>query len=178
MLEHVIDQILKQTFDQMIVVLGHEAEEIQKCIPPKNTNRLQYLTNKEYQRGQSTSFLTAVRNVIPSVDSVMFFLGDQPFIKEETIATVLKKGKTMVQKDESPFIIRPYYHNLPGHPIFIGNFRKCDYTGVVGDEGGKSLFRAVKKEVVRLEDPNILFDVDTPEDYSEALRRIEESKIR
>ncbi|MFC0558936.1 nucleotidyltransferase family protein [Halalkalibacter alkalisediminis] len=175
-LEHVIDQLLKQKFDQIIVVLGHEAEKIRKSIPKKHTKHLYYLFNHQYRLGQSTSFLTAIRNVLPSVNSAMFFLGDQPFIKEITIETLLKKGNKMMQVDGSPFVIRPYHHDLPGHPIFIGNFRKCDFSTVVGDEGGRSLFKSTKKEAILIEDPGILFDIDTPADYLEALRKVERLK--
>jgi molybdenum cofactor cytidylyltransferase len=169
-LEIVIDQVIKQTFDQILVVIGHEAEKIKTEIPLQ-TNQVQWVVNKQYHLGQSTSFLTAFCHIKPTINSVMFFLGDQPFLKDDTIGRVLTKGWDMYKNERSPFVVQPYCQQSPGHPTYWGNFRTLDLSVVSGDEGGKSLFPYVKKERLMVEDREIYFDIDTPDDYIKALRK-------
>ncbi len=171
-LEHVIDKVVKQTFDQIIVVIGHEANKIQACLP-HYANRVQWVVNEHFKLGQSTSFLAAIRSMKPQINSAVFFLGDQPFIKDETITRIVIKGKRSLVMENGPFVIRPHYQHAPGHPLFWGNLMHLDFSKMSGDEGGRSLFPFVKKEAFKTGDPDILFDLDTPNDYQKALQKIE-----
>ncbi|GAE37037.1 nucleotidyltransferase family protein [Halalkalibacter akibai] len=167
MLELVINKVVDQVFDQVLVIIGHDAKEIQKRIGTRDD--CQFITNDQYSLGQSTSFRKAFIHMSPSTDAAMFFLADQPYIKNSTIREVLKRGVMRQLCEPNPFVIQAYYQNEPGHPVYFGNVNEIDFSSLTGDEGGKGLFKQLNKEQLPLNDSGIIFDIDTPQDYQKAL---------
>jgi molybdenum cofactor cytidylyltransferase len=170
MLEHVIRNVVAQTFTKVMVVIGHKADEIRKRISIPSSH-CSWIINNKYHLGQSTSFKAALEHMDSSFRSAMFFLGDQPFIKAETIKTVLEEGRHKDKSMTNPFVIRPFYEHQPGHPVYWGNVKALDSSMLSGDEGGKRLLDLVEKYYLNVNDPNILFDIDTPADFKKALKK-------
>ncbi|WP_332630805.1 nucleotidyltransferase family protein [Halalkalibacter flavus] len=169
LLEYVLELVLEHSFEKVIVVLGHKAKEIKEGIDCAST-RVCWVYNPDYRLGQSTSFVTAIDHIDSPFQSVMFFLGDQPFIESETVSTVLEEGRSRVREGSAPFVIRPIYDEKPGHPIYWGNFKKIDFSTLTGDTGGRGLLQFVEKVNFVVKDRGILFDIDTLEDYQRALQ--------
>ncbi len=170
MLEHVIRNVVAQSFEKVMIVIGHKADDIMERISIPSSH-CSWIINHKYHLGQSTSFLTAMENIDSTFRSAMFFLGDQPFLKAETIKTVFEEGYKKEKRMTSPFVIRPFYENQPGHPVFWGNVKALDLSTLSGDKGGKGLLSSVKKHCLHIDDPNILFDIDTLADYQKALMK-------
>ncbi|ARK28936.1 nucleotidyltransferase family protein [Halalkalibacter krulwichiae] len=172
-LQHVIDLTIQQEFDQILVVIGYQAKRVQKMISLQGARQANWLVNDQYRDGQSKSFLMALAHINPMIQSVMFFLGDQPFIKHQTIEQIKASGLKRQLKEEKPFVVRPSYNGKVGHPIYWGNHHCIDFESVTGDEGGRSLFKFIKVEQIEVEDFGVGFDIDTPKDYQEALAHLE-----
>ncbi|MDQ0253471.1 molybdenum cofactor cytidylyltransferase [Evansella vedderi] len=167
-LERVIKKIQTHPFSKIIVVVGHEREKIKSQINI-NDPRLIWLDNDEYKLGQHHSFKKGMEaSLSHQQEGVMFFLGDQPFIQNKVISRIMGNGAERLEKEQTPFAIRPHHKGRPGHPVFFGNISKLHTTW---NKGGRALWRSMEeKEMIHLEDPYIHFDVDTPDDYQRAQR--------
>ncbi|GAE26098.1 CTP:molybdopterin cytidylyltransferase [Halalkalibacter wakoensis JCM 9140] len=174
LLQHVIDNVSHHPFQSILVVLGHEAHAIEKELH-YDSDRVTILYNSNYQEGQSTSFLTAVHSISSKVKHAVFFLGDQPFICAETVNAMIDLGYRKAGESADPFVIRPMFDQKPGHPVFWGNVKEMDFSSLTGDSGGKNIMESVRREFVHVNDENILFDIDTREDYERALEKVVET---
>jgi molybdenum cofactor cytidylyltransferase len=165
LLEHVIRLTLSLNFSKIIAVVGHQSDQVQTCIRVED-ERFQWVVNSHYQAGQSSSLLEGLKNG-EHYSSVMVFLGDQPLISEETIRLVFKRGVDQYgELPNQPFVIRPAFQGTPGHPVFIGNFQMIDFSRLEGDQGAKQIIRNIHHSfLLPVEDPGILIDMDTPEEY-------------
>ena len=161
LLSRVIRQVCQYPFQTIRVVLGHKAEAILQrleCIDP----RLEYVMNYDYLKGQSTSVRTGFQSLPNDNSAVMFFLGDQPFIQDETIQLVLTKGIVKLNETVEPFVLRPAYHGQTGHPVFFGHYHNLNFSSLSGDNGGRDLIQNIKtKSFISVNDSYILFDIDT-----------------
>ncbi|SFI71708.1 molybdenum cofactor cytidylyltransferase [Thermoflavimicrobium dichotomicum] len=173
LLEQVIRKTLTFHFPEVVTVVGHQAEEIQQLIRIKD-DRFRWVVNQNYAAGQSTSLLTGLANVEGRYHSAMVFLGDQPLIAEDTIRRVLERGleKLHTLGKPEPFVVRPSFQGIPGHPVFLGNIRSLDLTGLKGDEGAKGVICTIpNRTILSVEDSGAVLDIDTPEAY-ERVRRL------
>ncbi|SFE52693.1 nucleotidyltransferase family protein [Alteribacillus iranensis] len=175
MLQHVIDKVIKEDFTEIITVVGHEAKRIQAEIEGKDP-RFQWKVNPDYKLGQSTSLRCGLETVIKQAESypchVMVFLADLPFLLPSTIRDVYTKGIEVAKMEDKPFIVRPSYEDVKGHPVFFGNAENLSMDVLQGDEGGKPLMSQLhKKEILPVTDEGILLDIDHKKEYEMARKR-------
>src|SRR5690625_4779908 len=160
LLQQVIQSVKSFPFKEIITVLGHDAEQIQNNVVTKDA-RCCWIVNEDYALGQSQSLKTGIEAI--QTTHVMLFLGDQPFISKTTISAIYEKGKTMERDLSCPFVIRPVYHSIPGHPVFFGNVKQIDFSKLSSDQGAKSLIKQMDNyNEILVEDDEIIFDIDTP----------------
>jgi molybdenum cofactor cytidylyltransferase len=172
LLEQVIRKTLTFPFSEVVVVVGHRAKEIQRLIRIED-DRFRWVVNKDYAAGQSTSLLVGLASGEGRHHSAMVFLGDQPLIAEETIRRILESGLEQVRalRKPDPLVVRPSFRGIPGHPVFLGNFRSMNLTGLKGDLGAKEVLRTIRRRtILSVEDPGVVLDIDTPQAY-ETTRR-------
>ncbi|MCR6105502.1 nucleotidyltransferase family protein [Salipaludibacillus agaradhaerens] len=170
MLEHVVRQRLKEPFEKVIVILGHEEAAIRTAITIK-TPRLEWLRHTRYEEGQTSSLMKGFSVIPEDVDSVMIFLADQPFIKSETIKTVIDEGEIKAKELTTPFTMRPYYRGMPGHPVYWGHIHSPDmpyHAACKGDKGGLRMMQHIEQYCIQVTDPFVVIDIDTPADYKQA----------
>ncbi|MHA6261326.1 nucleotidyltransferase family protein [Sporosarcina sp. CAU 1771] len=175
LLEHTIYRLLNERFAEVLAVIGHQAEEIRTRVQIDNTS-FKWIENKDYLTGQSSSLKKGVEYLKEDHSNAMVFLSDLPFISEETVDLIYKAGKIQMNKSETPFVIRPTYKNVPGHPVFFGNINQNLFAELEGDTGGKSIMNRIPNRIlIKVEDSGILFDIDTPDDYTKAKLKWRES---
>jgi molybdenum cofactor cytidylyltransferase len=162
-LQHVLDRVAGTVCDEIIVVLGHEAERIASAIELPRGARV--LMNDRFAEGQSTSLLAGLGAVDDSADAALIVLGDQPRLPAEVFEAVVGAW------DEGVDVVRPLYDGRPGHPVLIARRAFANLGTLTGDTGARAIVDAVDVEVrdVNLPGPAPV-DIDTREDY-ETLRR-------
>lgn len=174
MLEHVIRLALAECFSEVIAVIGHEAKAIQETIHVMDA-RFRWVMSEDYHKGQGTSLNEGMSQI--SKHHVMVFLGDLPFISRKTIHDMYHLGTEMLKDCEEPFVVQPSYLGTAGHPVFFGNMEPGWFKEIRGDRGAKAIMGKFKvKKKMPVEDEGILFDIDTPEAYQNALKRIGNSR--
>ena len=86
-------------------------------------------------------------------------LADMPFIQTSTyreIASKLTKNNIVV----------PVYKGKQGHPVGFGERFFRELASLSGDKGGRTLIEKYSDSTsyIDVDDPTILYDIDTPED--------------
>ncbi|MDE0481779.1 MAG: nucleotidyltransferase family protein [Candidatus Poribacteria bacterium] len=170
--ETVVDNMLDAKFSEVIVVVGHCAEQIRDLLvdyPAK------IVYNPDYREGMLTSAQVGIRSLnfanaknTSDRDAFSLMLVDQPFITSELIDKVID---AYGQTDKG--IVLPSYNYKRGHPV-IFHHRYADQILALGRESGgvRSLFKSHSEDIhyVNVDTDDVLRDIDYREDYERALR--------
>ena len=102
----------------------------------------------------------------PAADGWVVALADMPFVRPETVATVVQTLTT------GAAIVAPAYRGRRGHPVGFAATLIAELVRLEGDAGARSVLLRHESEVVLVEcdDPGILRDVDEPCDLNIARR--------
>lgn len=163
LLEKVIENAYKSRLTSLVVVLGHEAENIRKRIDFKGAT---VVVNSDYVAGQSSSLRAGLGALPAETDGAMFLLGDQPFVGQKIIDTLI----CAFEKQQSCLII-PTCQGKRGNPVLAHNSIFEMVQMISGDTGARVLFRSLSRQTqeVEVDDPAILQDIDTLEEYQRYL---------
>jgi molybdenum cofactor cytidylyltransferase len=159
-LETLILSLRGAGIQDIAVVLGHHAEEIQQAV---DLSGVRVVLNPDYQRGQTSSLqagLAAVQKV--SVDAVILCLVDHPAVSAEIIGRLISS----FEKDRPPAVI-PIHRGHRGHPVVISRTLFAELLALPPDGAANSVMRKYRDatQFVEVEDRGILLDVDDPEAY-------------
>ena len=163
-LGQVVNNAKNSTLDEIIVVLGHDADNIEKAINLSNT---QIVRNPSFSKGQSSSLIKGLETASPECDAAMFLLGDQPFV---SIAVINKLISAFTAS--KALIVIPYYKTRRGNPVIIDRSLFDRLDSISADKGARVLFEEFKKQTLKvtITDKSILTDVDTIEDYERIVK--------
>ena len=160
MLEQTIDNLLNSKVSEVIVVLGHKAEEIMRKL---TTKPVKIALNPVYHQGMSTSIITGLNLVDERARAVMLALADQPFIDSQSINRLIDEFC-----DHNKGIVIPTYQSRRGHPAIFAIKYKEELSGLKGDIGGRQIIEHHPDDVleVAVDSPGINIDIDTTDDYN------------
>ena len=164
-IEIVIDNLLGSKLDEVVVVIGHEAEKVKACIQHKP---VKIVVNPDYRCGMLASTQCGVRAISESADAFAVALVDQPFIASDLINLVVEAH---TQTDCG--ISLPSYNNRRGHPVIFDRSYAADILALEPENGGvRSLFRKYAHDIhyAVVDTDCVLRDIDYRKDYEEALR--------
>lgn len=162
--ETVVDSMLGAKFDEVIVVLGHCAAEIEKQL---GARPIRTVFNTNYREGMLTSAQTGVR-ALEASDAFALMLVDQPFITSALIDQVVD---AYVQTDKG--IALPSYNYKRGHPVIFNQKYAQDILALNTESGGvRTLFKEYGDDIhyVTVDTDRVLRDIDYREDYERALQ--------
>jgi len=171
MLQHTISHIEASRADYIVLVLGYKARDIEKGLELRRTR---VIYNHDYARGMSSSIRAAVKSLPEEVEAVVFVLGDQPLVKPSTIDRLIQ---AYLSQSGGARIFIPVYRGRRGNPVLIHRSLFPLLLGLEGDRGARNLIDENPELVseVEVEDPGVLIDVDTFDDYK-ALRDTSSSR--
>ena len=166
--EAVIDTATLSVKANIVVVLGSHKEEIKGQIG----NRLvKYCVNNYFMDGMLSSVICGFKALPDNASAALIFLGDQPQIPQEAADMVIKTWK-----QNKKGIVIPTFEGKRGHPVlfetkYIDEIIKLDPV-----KGLRSLSRTFKEDVLEVECnmPEILRDIDTPEEYQKEISKFKE----
>lgn len=162
--ETVVDNMLGAKFDEVIVVVGHRASEVQKQL---GTRPINIVFNPDYREGMLTSAQAGIRTLASS-DAFALMLVDQPFITSALIDQVVD---AYVQTENG--IALPSYNYKRGHPVIFDQKYASDILALTSESGGvRTLFKAYGDDIhyVTVDTDSVLRDIDYREDYERALQ--------
>ncbi len=159
LLARAIENVRAASLDEIVLVLGAEAEAIQPHLSPSLT---QIVVNQAYRQGMASSLRLGLSHVDASSDAALIVLGDQPFLQPQTLSHIMDG----YFKTRAPIVI-PSYQGKRGNPVLLDRSVFFEVMALEGDTGCRAIFPNHLDEIlkVEVEDPGILLDIDTQEDY-------------
>jgi molybdenum cofactor cytidylyltransferase len=148
--------------DDVVVVLGHEAEAILKSVEQSGLS-LRFVVNEQFESGQLSSVLAGLRAIDrPGVNAMLMTLVDVPLVSAATVRAVLQRYRST-----SAPVVRPVRGALHGHPVLIDRSLFDEIRAADPRSGMKPVIRAHVSAAgdVEVEDEGAFSDIDTPEEY-------------
>jgi len=163
-IEHVI-ATFKHAGADVFLVTGHRQEEIKSVI---KTPGITIIYNPDYEKGMFSSIQAGIRHLPPGYQGFLMLPVDIPMVKTGTIKLIMQAG---VNHPEN--IIYPVYDGKRGHPPLIPASLMPEILDWNKEGGLKSFLLTREKSAldIPVTDSSILFDIDTPEDYENLLKR-------
>jgi molybdenum cofactor cytidylyltransferase len=150
--------------DEVIVVLGRAAEEIQ---PRLHSTRARVIVNPVFTEGCSGSYKAGMATIDPRAEAVMVLLGDQPGVDSAVIDHVAQDWRTQGGR-----IALTSYRGRQGHPMVFARALFEQLHQLSGDKAAWKILDAhpdwVRDVAVDHAFPD---DVDTQRDYEALLRQ-------
>ena len=146
--------------EEIRVVIGGGSQEPGDLPPGVFT-----VVNPSPAEGLSSSIRCGLSALPASVDAVLLALADKPLIRPATIVAVVSRFR-----ETGAPLVYPTYRGLQGHPVLVYAALFPDLRALRGDRGAKALLERGAAEAVPVDDEGVLLDIDTPEDYAEAVR--------
>ncbi|MFH0731029.1 MAG: NTP transferase domain-containing protein [Pseudomonadota bacterium] len=149
------------------VVVGHRSTELIAVIEKMGAVAI---PNPRYETGMLSSIKAGI-DTLPAGRNAFFLLPvDIPLVRTRTLIDLLGAWKSGEKK-----ILYPVFSGRRGHPPLISGALRNGILSWEGDGGLRSFLARQEKDAadVPVADEHILFDIDTPENYREALSRLE-----
>ena len=165
LLEHQLRSLLDAGVQKVIVVLGHDSDRLKPIV--ESVEGASWTLNEDYLQGKTTSLKAGVAALAgQKVSDVLLLNVDQPR-SVDTVRTLLERHQV------SPFAITiPTHGGKGGHPIFITAQLLPELAEIEEEtQGLKAVVRrhADATERFEVDDPTVLRDLNTPEQYQQAL---------
>jgi len=162
-LGHLLDEIRASRVSRTTIVLGHHPDVVLEAMPEIAPIAI---VNEQYQLGQLSSLHAGLRAVGDQPDAILMCLADHPFISRQVLDAII-----VAHERTHRSIIVPTYGGGRGHPTLFGRQLYAELLDAPLDQGARVVVRAHSKEVLELvvDEPGILADVDTPEQYEQWL---------
>jgi molybdenum cofactor cytidylyltransferase len=158
MLGWVVRRAEASLLDDVVVVVGHDAEAIRRHVV---LHRARFVVAPDFHEGCTSSIRAGLEALQPQSEAVVLILGDQPGIETETIAAVVEGWQHM----QTP-IVRVSYRGRSGHPMLFAKAQFGQLKALHGDKGVWKLCDAHPDWVYEVEvDRPYPGDVNTWEDY-------------
>jgi molybdenum cofactor cytidylyltransferase len=161
LLQHVLESLIKSDADEVILVLGYEADLIKKTLPALP---IKIVVNPAYTQGMASSLRQGLLAMDPGSEAFLVLLADQPGIGREIINGVIRAFQ---QTDPKRGIVRPVYRGTRGHPVLIGIQYLREALQLQGDMGARQILLNHPEDVLEVDvDQDVVVkDIDTPEEY-------------
>jgi CTP:molybdopterin cytidylyltransferase MocA len=146
--------------DPVIVVLGGDAEAVRSALAARPSVVAAY--NPDHQLGMLSSLQTGLAQAPAESPGAVFTLVDHPRLKVETLEAVLQRFRQTGAE-----VVIPRYAGQRGHPAVISRRVAGELLAMPKSGSPKDVIRGHRAATVfvDLDDPAIVEDIDTPEDY-------------
>ena len=147
LIKYTIKNILGSAVDEIIVVLGHEKEEL-KTIIEKN-KKIKLVFNENFKSGIASSIKVGLKNISNKADAFFICLGDMPDVNQNIYNKLIKARNSYNKKLKPIFkreIIIPSYEGQDGNPILFSKFMKKKLMNLKEDLGPKEIIELNKKK--------------------------------
>ena len=158
-IETVVENVARSVSSNILVVLGSHREQIQEQLV---NSAVKIGVNENYMDGMLSSVICGFRALPGEAKAALIFLADQPQIPAHVTDLVIK---AWIESGKG--IVIPTFNGRRGHPVLIETRYKADIERLDPEKGLRVLSEKFKNDVFEVECsiPEILRDIDTPEEY-------------
>jgi molybdenum cofactor cytidylyltransferase len=163
-----LEAVLAAGFAQVVVVLGHQAEEVGAAIRSLGVTAV---FNAQYETGQVSSVRAGLAALRDPTDAVMVCLGDQPLL---TTADLRATMAAFARRSHGSVLV-PMFGEQRGNPVVL-DWASARQTLEQGTNFGCRHFMAENPERVvtwQTGSDHFIRDVDQPGDYEALVTQAE-----
>lgn len=161
-LEHTISKF-EGVCERVIVVGGHKWNLVQDAVAQIHSMEIKFVFNESFDLGMFSS----IQKGCEEISAREFFItpGDCPLVKKESVQTLARaEGNVVI----------PSYEYKGGHPIKLSSEVGHAILAAEANSNLRMILQDFDKRYVNVDDPGVLMDLDTPEDYKRVIEYYEE----
>lgn len=150
----------------VVMVVGEDGEPILRALGVERLARVQVVKSGNPDAGQSSSLQAGLQELPSGILGAMVLLGDQPLLSPALVRRLLDAFR----RTPEAFLV-PRHAGRRGNPVCIPAAWFPRVLELRGDTGARPLLAHPESQVVEydVDDPAVVTDVDTPEDYARLL---------
>ena len=159
-ISHVITVFRNAGVEDVLVITGGARESIEDAI---SHYKVRAVYNKDFANGEMLSSIQCgIRALLHQTQAVLIGLGDQPQVQERSVKMVCD-----VYAENKSNIVVPSYKMRRGHPWLIMRPLWDDLLNLEYPHTPRDFLNAHSENIqyVNINSPDILADLDTPEEY-------------
>ena len=158
LIKHSVKNILSSSVEELIVVLGHQKETIEKLI--NKNEKIKFVFNKDFESGIASSIKTGLNILSEKTEAFFICLGDMPMVNLNIYNQLIKS----INKKE---IIVPTYKGQQGNPVLFAKSMREKIINISGDVGAKKILELNKDKILNLEinDQCVTKDFNTQDSF-------------
>lgn len=164
MIRHVLETVVEAGCAELVVVLGHQAAEVEAAIAPLGARSV---VNQSFASGQVSSVRAGLGALRQRADAVMVCLGDQPLL---TSADLRQAQAAFARRSHGTMLV-PMCGEQRGNPVII-DWATAQETLARGSHFGCRHAMAEHPERVyywQSQNEHFVRDIDQPADYQALL---------
>ena len=159
-LTHVISVFQNAEVEDILVVTGGFREQVEELVSGSNVKTV---FNNEFEKSEMlTSIQCGLRALTRQTQAVLIGLGDQPQVQEGTVRKVCEAFR-----ESKSNLVVPSYRMRRGHPWLVARPLWEEILEMQPPQSPRDLLNGHTQEIeyVTIDNPSIMQDLDTPEDY-------------
>ena len=139
LLNHSLKALHKSKVNKVIIVLGHQQNEVKKIIKKNKKNIFSF--NKNFRKGMASSIKVGLKKVSKNDKGFIVVQSDMPFIKSSDINKIYNSIKS------KKFLVHVLkFRNKVGNPIGFDISVVKKFKRIKGDFGAKFMVKRLKNE--------------------------------
>ena len=144
---------------QVVVVVGAHADRVRQTLAGLPVD---VVFNESWAEGMSTSVQVGLNALASGIQAVLIILADQPGLTPNLLDTLVARYHAT-----RAAIVAPFYQGQRGNPVLFDRSLVGELEATRGDQGGRMLVLHHERDMERVDvdDPSVLLDVDTRQDY-------------
>ena len=163
-LEHLLTALKNSQVGLVRVVLGANAEEVEKRI---RFGAEEVVVNRHWQQGMLSSLTAGLDSLPPDTEAAIVCLVDHPCISSRLIQALTEKFRT----SRKPIVI-PTYQGRRGHPVLFAASLFDELRAAPMDVGARHVVRQHASEVLEVptDEEGVVLNTNDRTDYEKILR--------
>lgn len=160
MVARVVDTVLASAADPVIVVTGHESDDVRAALAGRAVT---FAFNPDYADGIATSIAAGIRAVPPECAGALVCLGDMPALRSDDINRLI----AAFDAERAPICV-PFAGTRRGNPALFARAFFAELASGRGDTGARTVIAAHGGMVceVPVGGEGTLTDLDTAADIA------------
>jgi molybdenum cofactor cytidylyltransferase len=164
LVKHVAGRALAAGLSPVMVVTGAKADQVRAALQGLPVS---FVHNPAWESGQASSVQAGVRALSAECGAAVFLLSDQPQVPSDLLRALVSAHVASLS-----CLVAPRVLGQRANPVLFDRSVFQELLLLSGDTGGRSLFSDPQRFPVHWidwDDPDLLLDVDTDEDYRRLL---------
>jgi molybdenum cofactor cytidylyltransferase len=172
MIARVVDNVLSTAARPIVVVTGHNPEDIQAALAGRPVT---FVHAPDYADGLSASLRRGIGALPASATGALVVLGDMPLVTGRILDRLIDAHDA----DEGRGIVVPTHKGQAGNPVLWDRRYFGEILALSGDSGARSLIRRHLEQVAEVEvnDDAVLRDFDTRESLASLPPRLRPADV-